>query len=176
MGLLEGHHDAPEEEAVDERSLPGALPGVRGEEPPSVPRGNLNRAGRAGPEEPTDEAGERDVGELGPPAARAAGSASGRPERGGGAKSGMAPGRTKKVAKTVAASRSLRGAGGWRQELEAGGAQGLEQGELVHYLDGAAPRAAKEVQKSFHTHGGPGVAAMCGRSSGSTETRSTIWS
>jgi hypothetical protein len=95
---------------------------------------------------------------------------------GGGAKSGVASGRAEKVAKTVAASRPLRGAGGGRQEVEAGGAQGLEQGELVHYLDGAAPRAAKEVQKSFHTHGGPGVAAMCGRSSGSPETRSTIWS
>jgi hypothetical protein len=55
-------------------------------------------------------------------------------------------------------------------------AQGLEQGGLVHHLGGAASWAAKEVQKSFQTHGGPGVTAMCGRSSGSTETRSTMWS
>ena len=88
----------------------------------------------------------------------------------------MAPGRPEKVAKTVAAGRPLRGAGGRRQELEVGRAQGLKQGGLVHHLGGAASWAAKEVQKSFQTHGGPGVTAMCGRSSGSTETRSTMWS
>ena len=88
----------------------------------------------------------------------------------------MAPGRLEKTAKTVAAAGPLRGASEGRQALEVGGAQGLEQGGLVHHIGGAASWAAKEVQKSFHTHGGPGVAAMCGRSSGSTETRSTIWS
>ena len=88
----------------------------------------------------------------------------------------MAPSRLEKTAKTIAAAGPFRGAGEGRQALEVGGAQGLEQGGLVHHRGGAVPQTAKEVQKSFQTHGGPGVTAICGRSSGLPETRSTIWS
>ena len=88
----------------------------------------------------------------------------------------MAPGRSEKTAEAKAAAGPFRGAGERRQALEVGRAQGLEQGGLVHHRGGAAPWAAKDVQKSFQTHSGPGVTAMCGRSSGLTETRSTIWS
>ena len=111
-----------------------------------------------------------------PPAAGAAGGAGSRPVGGGGAEGGVAPGRPEKTAETVSAAGPFRGAGERRQALEVGGAQGLEQGGLVHHRGGAVPRTAKEVQKSFQTHGGPGVTAICGRSSGLTETRSTIWS
>ena len=100
----------------------------------------------------------------------------GDPAAAGSAESGVAPGRPKVAAKAVAAGRPLRGAGGRRQKLEVGRAQGLEQGELVHHRGGAASWAAKEVQKSSQTQAGPGVTAMWGRRSGLAATRSTMWS
>ena len=64
------------------------------------------------------------------------------------------------MAKTVAAAGPFRGPGERRQALEVGESQSLEQGGLVHYRSGAASWAAKEVQKLFQTHGGPGTTAM----------------
>ena len=128
------------------------------------------------PQESGSQGGEGNFGELDPEAAGPALGPCRRPEGGRSAKKGLAAGSPKVAAEAVAAGGPFCRSGGRRQKLEAGRAQRLEQGYLRHYWSGAASRAAKEVQKSFQTHGGPGVTAICGRSSGLTETRSTIWS
>ena len=142
MGLLEGDDRALKEETQDERTLPGALPSVWGEQPSSIPRGDLDRRRGRRTVEAGGEGGEEEALQLRPPATWSPLDTCGRPERGGGANASVTPDRGQVGAEVVSAGGPLCRRGGRRQFPEAGRTQGLEEGGLGHHLPDAAAWAA----------------------------------